>query len=143
MGDKLTRGTKIRIFVVLFVLVGFMSVYVASFLFYWAVIEHGSMLAKAENQQQREITVLADRGNIYDRNGKVLAQNTPAWDIIISPQEIYRISIYFTHGNVFMSNFISQFIPPSSSPSPWVHTSVLHICITIAALELGSSVPLF
>ena len=76
MGDKLTRGTKIRIFVVLFVLVGFMSVYVASFLFYWAVIEHGSMLAKAENQQQtgqREVEVQLFHAVYPSRNPEKLS----------------------------------------------------------------------
>ncbi len=92
MEGKLTKGIKTRILIVLLLLVGSMSVYVAGFLFYWSVGQHDSMVAKAENQQQKELTVLADRGNIYDRNGKVLAQNTPAWDIIISPQEIYRIN---------------------------------------------------
>lgn len=108
MSKKLTRGTRIRISLVIFVLVGFLSVYVASFLFYWSVIQHDSMVAKAENQQQREITVLADRGNIYDRNGKVLAQNTPAWDIIISPQEIYRINYDENDEEKDMDNYIEE-----------------------------------
>ncbi|MBP3923289.1 MAG: PASTA domain-containing protein [Ruminiclostridium sp.] len=92
MFGKLTVGMKKRIGAIAAVLIAGMSLYVTIFLFYWSVIQHDSMLTEAENQQQREITILADRGNIYDRNGKVLAQNTPAWDIVLSPREIRRIN---------------------------------------------------
>ena len=47
------------------------------------------------------------------------------------------LAFYFPHG-VFMSNLISQFIPPSHSPC--VRTSVLYVCVSVPALELGSSV---
>ncbi|MBQ8791436.1 MAG: PASTA domain-containing protein [Ruminiclostridium sp.] len=92
MHGKLTEEMKRKIAAIGFFLLVVMSIYVAGFLFYWSVIQHDSMLTEAENQQQREITILADRGNIYDRNGKVLAQNTPAWDIILCAGEIRRIN---------------------------------------------------
>ena len=41
----------------------------------------------------------------------------------------FPLTIYFTHGSVFMSNLISQFIPPSPSPPcPNVCSLHLHLC---------------
>ena len=55
--------------------------------------------------------------------------------------------IYFMHISVYMSIPISQFIPPPP-PCPLlsplgVHTIVLYICVSIFALQTGSSVPFF
>ena len=48
-------------------------------------------------------------------------------------------AIYFAHSSVHTSILISQSIPP---PSPLgVHTFVLYICVSISALQIGSSVP--
>ena len=53
--------------------------------------------------------------------------------------------MYFIHINVHMSIPISQFIPPPPAPLPLsplsVHTFVLYICVSISALQTGSSVP--
>ena len=48
-------------------------------------------------------------------------------------------AICFAHGSVYMSVLPSQCILPS--PSPTVSTWVLCICISIVALQIGSSVP--
>ena len=48
-------------------------------------------------------------------------------------------AINFTYGNVYVSRLFSQFVPPTSCP-PVVHKSV-YICVSIAALQIGSSVP--
>ena len=45
-----------------------------------------------------------------------------------------------TTAGVSMSVLLAQFIPPS--PSCYVHTSVLCVCISLPALLTGSSVPL-
>ena len=55
--------------------------------------------------------------------------------------------ICFIHISVYMSIPISQFIPPSP-PHPLlsplsVHTFVFYICVSISALQTGSSVPFF
>ena len=56
--------------------------------------------------------------------------------------------INFIHITVYMSIPISQFItPPPHTPPPLpqlgVHTFVLYICVSISALQTGSSVPFF
>ena len=55
----------------------------------------------------------------------------------------FLLVIYFIHISVYMSIPISQFFPPPP-PSPLgVHIFVLYICVSISALQTGSSVPFF
>ena len=51
----------------------------------------------------------------------------------------FPLAINFTYGNIYVSRLFSQFAPLSSCPSV-VHKSV-YICVSIAALQIGSSVP--
>ena len=44
-----------------------------------------------------------------------------------------QLAICFTHGNMYMSILLSQFIPPSLSPR--VRMSIVYVCITILKLE--------
>ena len=50
---------------------------------------------------------------------------------------------YFTCGSVYASMLISPFVPPSPSPTHCVHKSVLYVCVSIAALQIGSSLSSF
>ena len=60
---------------------------------------------------------------------------------------MFLLVIHFIHISVYMSVPISQFIAPSPPPPPLspldVHTFVLYICVSISALQTGSSVPFF
>ena len=49
----------------------------------------------------------------------------------------FELVIYFTHGNIHVSMIFSLIIPPSHSPR--VQKSVLYICVSFAALHIGSS----
>ena len=51
----------------------------------------------------------------------------------------FPLALYFTYSSVFMSNPVLQFLPPSPALCPHVRS----VCISIPALELGSSVPFF
>ena len=58
----------------------------------------------------------------------------------------FLLVIHFIHISVYMSIPISEFITPPNPPphSPLgVHTFVLYICVSISALQTGSSVPFF
>ena len=51
---------------------------------------------------------------------------------------IFPLRIYFTYGSVLLS----QFVPPSSSHL-CVQKSILCVCVSIPALQVGSSAPFF
>ena len=53
----------------------------------------------------------------------------------------FLLAIYFAHGSVSMSMLLSKFVPLSLPCC--VHKSILYICVSILALQIGSSVPFF
>ena len=54
-----------------------------------------------------------------------------------------RLKQLSSSSSVYISIPLSQFIPPSPSPSSDVHKSIFNVCISIPALQIGSSVPFF
>ena len=57
-------------------------------LVYLQVIDHADLVARAERQQMRTLTPAAKRGDIYDRNGHVLAFSVDADTVTADPGEI-------------------------------------------------------
>ncbi|MBQ7160852.1 MAG: PASTA domain-containing protein [Clostridia bacterium] len=57
-------------------------------LFYLQVIKYDDYQAKVISDVQRETTVNAERGVIYDSNMVALATNTTTWRVFISPRDI-------------------------------------------------------
>ena len=65
-----------------------------------------------------------------------------AFPVLYSRFSLVIYFIHISHISVYMSIPISQFIPPPLSPLG-VHMFVLYICVSISALQTGSSVPFF
>ena len=63
-----------------------------------------------------------------------LLSHSTAFELSASYSE-FPLALYFTYDNVYISVLLSQFIPPSASPT--VSTGVL--CVSVAALQIGSS----
>ena len=59
-------------------------------LFYIQIIDD-SYLLSANNNVLRKVVVYPARGVIYDRNGKVLVQNEPVYDLLVTPREAVEI----------------------------------------------------
>lgn len=57
-------------------------------LVYLQVYRHDEYVTRAENQQLRRVTLPAPRGEVLDRNGRVLAWSVPAESIYVVPNEI-------------------------------------------------------
>lgn len=55
---------------------------------YWQIIRGEELSKRAKNQQQGNSIITAARGNIYDRNGKLLAQSASVNTLICNPQDI-------------------------------------------------------
>lgn len=52
------------------------------------VTRYDDYQARAENNRIREIPIPAPRGQILDRNGNLLVDNTPAFNIVVTPEDI-------------------------------------------------------
>ena len=52
------------------------------------VARHEDYKARAENNRIREIPILAPRGAILDRNGVVLVDNTPAFNVVVFADDV-------------------------------------------------------
>lgn len=53
-----------------------------------AIVQHEALQQQATNQQTMDLSVTASRGNIYDRNGNVLAMSATVYDLILSPRDL-------------------------------------------------------
>jgi penicillin-binding protein 2 len=52
------------------------------------IAQHEKYVAQAENNRIREIPIIAARGSILDRNGKILVDNKPTFNIVVMPEDI-------------------------------------------------------
>ena len=61
---------------------------ISCILYYYSVSRSEYYRAKANSQQLSSYTISANRGTIYDRKGKILAQSTTVWDVVLDPKYI-------------------------------------------------------
>ena len=78
---------KLNLWVLSFVLI--FAAYIIVKLFGTSVTDSARYQAMANDNQFRSTSVRANRGSIYDSNGKILAQSATVYSIIINP---YRLS---------------------------------------------------
>ena len=64
------------------------AVAIVARLVYLQVLTHEELVARAERQQLRTITAPAKRGEIFDRNGRLLAYSVDADTIYAVPNDI-------------------------------------------------------
>lgn len=69
----------------IYVLLGVILVIYVVRLFSLQIINGKEYLAQAEENRLSSVSVPTQRGNIYDRNGAVLAQNVASYDVAITP----------------------------------------------------------
>ncbi|MGN0657770.1 MAG: penicillin-binding transpeptidase domain-containing protein [Ruminiclostridium sp.] len=77
-----------RMFFIVLALLLVLAGYITTVLYNTAVVKSEYYRSKANSQQLKKYTITANRGTIYDRNNKILAQSTTVWDIVISPKSI-------------------------------------------------------
>ncbi|MCI9156070.1 MAG: PASTA domain-containing protein [Lawsonibacter sp.] len=53
-----------------------------------AIVHHDEYQRKASDQQRLEYEISAQRGNIYDRNGKIMAMSSTVYQLILSPRDL-------------------------------------------------------
>lgn len=79
------RGRQLLIMVGVF---GF-AAFVGYNLLKYTVLEGDKWKMLATSQQTRELSLMANRGTIYDANGSVLAQSSTVWNVILAPKAVY------------------------------------------------------
>ena len=90
MSNLPTNKMKRRVNIAVFLSVVAVTVYICFNLFNISVVKSEYYRSKANNQQLDSFTINANRGTIYDSKGKVLAQSSTVWDVIINPSDINK-----------------------------------------------------
>lgn len=67
-----------------------LSLYVGFFLLKYTVLYGDKWRVLANQQSMSSLTIMADRGTIYDTNGTVLAQSSTVWRVIMAPKAISK-----------------------------------------------------
>ena len=62
-------------------------------LYYLQVVKGEHYAERAENQRIRHIPIPAPRGVIFDRNGKILVDSRPTWNVVLSNEPIKTIDV--------------------------------------------------
>ena len=55
------------------------------------IFERAEWQRLAENNRLRRVPIPASRGRIFDRRGRVLAENIPSWQLLVFPDEINNL----------------------------------------------------
>lgn len=70
------------------------AIIIAARLFYLQLIDN-SYLLSANNNVLRKVVIYPSRGVILDRNGQVLVQNEPVYDLLVTPREVNDLDTAF------------------------------------------------
>lgn len=76
---------------IMFVCLVFLMVALIVRVGYWQIIRGDELKGYAVEQQTRQTIVNANRGTIYDRNGKPIAQSASVNTVVCNPQEIAKV----------------------------------------------------
>jgi stage V sporulation protein D (sporulation-specific penicillin-binding protein) len=90
MGRNRQEAKRLR---VIFTWIAIIFLLIIVRLSYLQIIKHNSYLTVAENQWSKSITLPADRGTIYDRNGKTLARSVTRWRLGLATRQISDTSL--------------------------------------------------
>lgn len=89
--DDLSQNLPIRIGTIQ--VIGFILLTILGARLYHLQIDRGEeFAAKAENQRIRKIPIPAPRGAIFDRNGKLLVDSRPTFNVVLSHEPIKTIN---------------------------------------------------
>ena len=83
-----------------YILIGLVFIFFLARLFTLQVVEGADYTTRAVDNRTREISLTTTRGQIFDRNGSILARNVASFNVTITPadlpadpgaiQEVYR-----------------------------------------------------
>ncbi len=82
-----THNFELRLYVVQYLVLAMFLGFGLRF-YILQISRHEDYRARAENNRIREIPIPAPRGRILDRNRQVIVTNTPAFNVIVTPEDI-------------------------------------------------------
>lgn len=85
------RAMRVKLFAVVLVAFIAFTFYISFNLFETSVIKSEYYREKANSQQLDSFTINANRGTVYDKNGKVLAKSATVWNVVLSPYDIDQV----------------------------------------------------
>ncbi len=86
--DLNSKGFEYWRYRVIYILLGVVFGFFAIKLFDMQILGGADYKTQADENRLKEISVQTTRGTIYDRNGYVLAQNVPSYDVVITPANL-------------------------------------------------------
>lgn len=119
---RLGRARAIQLLFVFF----FIFTLIALRLFYVQVVQHEFYLERSQEQRLRIITLSPDRGDIYDRNGNVLATSINAYSVFAVPSEVKnRAEVAATLSKILQENRSSVYQKLNSGkPFVWIKRKI-------------------
>ncbi|MCL1831864.1 MAG: penicillin-binding transpeptidase domain-containing protein [Oscillospiraceae bacterium] len=82
------RAMKLKLtYIVTLLLLAFVLL-IGRKLYVTSVVDADDFRTRANSQQLDSFTINANRGTIYDRNGKIMAQSRTVWNVILSPYDV-------------------------------------------------------
>ncbi len=86
------NGAESRIFnerlVAAFIIIGVLTSALMARLMYLQIVGHKHYATMAKENSVKIVPLVPTRGIIYDRNGKILADNTPSYSLDITPEQV-------------------------------------------------------
>lgn len=90
MANTPTKRMRNRVFIGIFTIIIVFTAYICVRLFNVSIVQSEYYRSKANNQQLSRFNISANRGTIYDRDGKILAQSSTVWDIVLNANSISK-----------------------------------------------------
>lgn len=85
-GPTITMWRRTMIILIGLIVIGFGAIIFS--LIRLQIFESGSLKKAAVDQQLQDTQITAQRGTIYDCNGKILAQSASVWQVVLEPKYI-------------------------------------------------------
>jgi penicillin-binding protein 2 len=86
---SLERHLFINRILAAFIVISFLTTGLIVRLIYLQVVGHAHYASLAKDNSIKLVPLVPTRGMIYDRNGKVLAENTPSYSLEIIPEQVH------------------------------------------------------
>ena len=86
---SLERHLIINRILAAFIVISFLTTGLIVRLIYLQVVGHAHYASLAKDNSIKLVPLVPTRGMIYDRNGKVLAENTPSYSLEIIPEQVH------------------------------------------------------